>query len=327
MSNINDNVNLGLVNLNIQDGPISTSGFSDYYNDNNFIGAGVDNVIIDSQRCSVLQGSTNFISGKYNCHVIGDYMGHSNYNDATLYGRWSDLKDNTLNIGCYNGMYSWGPIFAERGLKVEYDALFGGENEIRLGSTKYQEYQPNGFLPNTGAPWGGNSVSFIDFDGYMENPLANNGDFKHGWGVRIHNGFDQSSVGGNNDSINLFITSPPGASYSPNLNVEGDVVSFYSSDKRLKNDISSLNNCLPKILKLEPISFEWNDKQNAYKGKDIGLIAQQVKEIAPEIVTERKNGYLAMKYEKVIPLLVGAIQDQQKIIEEMREEINQLKER
>lgn len=111
------------------------------------------------------------------------------------------------------------------------------------------------------------------------------------------------------------------------IKATGDVISFFSSDKRLKNNISSLSNCLPKILKLDPISFEWNDKQDTYKGKDIGLIAQQVKEIAPEIVTERKNGYLAMKYEKVIPLLVGAIQDQQKIIEEMRAEIKELKER
>lgn len=111
------------------------------------------------------------------------------------------------------------------------------------------------------------------------------------------------------------------------IHAAGDVVSFSTSDERLKKDILNLTDCLPKILELDVISFEWNSKQNTYNGKDIGLIAQQVKKIAPEIVTERKNGYLAMKYEKVIPLLVGAIQDQQKIIEEMRAEIKELKER
>jgi hypothetical protein len=138
-------------------------------------------------------------------------------------------------------------------------------------------------------------------------------------------------VGGKVDAVKLEtqlnIISNHNIIASGEIHAAGDIVSFSTSDERLKKDILNLTGCLPKILDLNPISFEWNDKQNTYNGKDIGLIAQQVREIAPEIVTERKNGYLAMKYEKVIPLLVGAIQDQQKIIEEMREEINQLKER
>ena len=125
MSELEDsNILSGTLSL-MQASPNSQPGYSDYYNDNNFIGAGVDNKIIDSQRCSILQGSSNFISGKYNCHVIGDYMGYEGFIDTDSYGTWSQLKDNSFNIGCYNGTYSWGPIYAERGLKVEYDALLG----------------------------------------------------------------------------------------------------------------------------------------------------------------------------------------------------------
>lgn len=115
-----------------------------------------------------------------------------------------------------------------------------------------------------------------------------------------------------------------------NLNVigaiyaEGDVVAFSSSDKRLKNNIVKIDKCLDKVLSLDAIEFDWNEKQGIYEGHDIGLIAQQVQEIAPEIVTKRQNGYLAIKYEKVIPLLVGAIQEQDSKIEGLEKQVQEL---
>ena len=104
MSNLNESINpqLGEFFLRtVGPSPSSSEGFSDYYNDNNFIGGGVDNRIINSQRCSVLQGSTNFIDRKYNCHVIGDYIGRESYStkQAEGFSLWSELRDNTLNIG------------------------------------------------------------------------------------------------------------------------------------------------------------------------------------------------------------------------------------
>jgi hypothetical protein len=109
------------------------------------------------------------------------------------------------------------------------------------------------------------------------------------------------------------------------IHSEGDVVAFYASDERLKDDIVPISGCLEKINKIDAVEFNWNQNQQTYSGHDIGLIAQQIQEIAPEIVTERKNGYLAVKYEKMVPILVGAIKDQQKIINEMRAEIDELK--
>jgi len=54
------------------------------------------------------------------------------------------------------------------------------------------------------------------------------------------------------------------------------------------------------------------------------LIAQQVQKIAPEIVTERSDGYLAMKYEKMVPLLVGAIQEQDVLLDDLESRVNEL---
>lgn len=108
------------------------------------------------------------------------------------------------------------------------------------------------------------------------------------------------------------------------LHCDGDVVAYASSDERLKDNITPLSGCLDKVLSLDAIEFDWNDNQQTYSGHDIGLIAQQVKEIAPEIVTERENGFLAMKYEKVIPLLVGATQEQDLQIQELEKQMKEL---
>ncbi|NDG54082.1 MAG: tail fiber domain-containing protein [Flavobacteriia bacterium] len=107
-----------------------------------------------------------------------------------------------------------------------------------------------------------------------------------------------------------------------NISAEGDIVAFSSSDKRLKENIQPIKNCLNKVLSLDAIEFEWNNKQSTYSGKDVGLIAQQVNKIAPEIVSKRDDGFYAMKYEKIIPLLVGAIKQQSQEIEKLEEELS-----
>ena len=317
--------------------PSSTQGFSDYHDDNNFIGAGVDNQIINSQRCSILQGSSNFISGKYNCHAIGDYMG----TDFITFqaGEYIELQDNSFNIGCYNGTYSWGPMFTKRGLSVTHDAVF--DREVRIGSTRNRNLQPAGFYPNdswiTGAtgPNGehyfGNEVGYLDFDAQLDSNTMT-----ARWGARIHNGFivhdkplgEPDAIVLRDQTSDIFITSDPNKTDKiSNLNVEGDVVAFGSSDERLKDNISLIKDPLGKVLLLDAIEFDWNSKQQAYRGHDLGLIAQQVEAVAPELVITRCDGYKAIKYEKINSLVVGAIKQQQEIIDSMKEELKELKDK
>jgi hypothetical protein len=112
--------------------------------------------------------------------------------------------------------------------------------------------------------------------------------------------------------------------YCDNLFAYGDVVASYSSDERLKNNITPMTNCLEKVLKVNPVEFDWNEKQKAYEGHDIGLIAQDVKKVIPEIVAEKKNGYLGIKYEKLIPVLIGATQEQDAQIQELEKQVQEL---
>lgn len=103
----------------------------------------------------------------------------------------------------------------------------------------------------------------------------------------------------------------------------GDVVAYASSDKRLKNDIIPITDSLGKISKIGGYSFVWNEEtQNIYKGKDYGVIAQEIEEILPELVDTRDNGYKAVKYDKLVSLLIEGIKDLSKQVEELKEKIN-----
>lgn len=80
------------------------------------------------------------------------------------------------------------------------------------------------------------------------------------------------------------------------------------SDARLKHNIRPLVNALDTACQIEPVRFKWNE--NAEKqGYDVGVIAQQILKYYPEAVHQDSNGYLRVDYVKLVPLLLGAIQD------------------
>lgn len=187
--------------------------------------AGSNNTVYDSNYCTVINGSSNYISGRSNTHIIGDDITATGLND-----------DNKFFVGCYNGLECDGPISGAANLTIDGNGTIDG-----------------------------------------------------------------------------------------NLTVGGDITAFASSDERLKENIMPIKKCLDKVLSLDAIEFNWKDGYGTTKDRDIGLIAQQVRKIAPEIVVERNDGYLAMRYEKIIPLLVGATQEQDAQIKELEKQIQEIK--
>ena len=100
----------------------------------------------------------------------------------------------------------------------------------------------------------------------------------------------------------------------------GDIVAFASSDERLKDNLSPISNSLEKVGQLKGYEFDWNDKQEVYAGHDVGVLAQEVEKVVPEIVETREHdGYKAVKYEKLVPLLINAINDLKAEIEELKD--------
>jgi hypothetical protein len=85
-----------------------------------------------------------------------------------------------------------------------------------------------------------------------------------------------------------------------------------SSDRRLKNEILGLEYGLDEVLNLNPVSYVWADtEKNKMEGKQLGFIAQEVKEIMPELVRgeEGKDKYLSLTYDRFAPVLVNAIKE------------------
>ena len=97
-----------------------------------------------------------------------------------------------------------------------------------------------------------------------------------------------------------------------------DIIAFATSDERLKDNKLVIENSLDKVGKLKGYEFDWNDKQDIFEGHDVGVIAQEVEKVLPEVVQTREDGYKAVKYEKLVPLLINAINELKAEIEELK---------
>jgi hypothetical protein len=107
------------------------------------------------------------------------------------------------------------------------------------------------------------------------------------------------------------------------ITATSDVTAFSTSDKQLKDNIILIPNSLEKITKIGGYTFDWNNKQDIYEvgSHDIGVIAQELEEILPEVVITRDNGYKAVKYEKIVPLLIEAIKELKNEVDELKSKI------
>jgi trimeric autotransporter adhesin len=90
------------------------------------------------------------------------------------------------------------------------------------------------------------------------------------------------------------------------------------SDGRLKKNIEPLKSSLDKVMYLQGVSYEWREEENAGRGfnkdRQIGLIAQDVEAVIPELVQTDNQGYKALAYDKMVPVLIEAIKEQQGMI-------------
>ena len=114
-------------------------------------------------------------------------------------------------------------------------------------------------------------------------------------------------------------------SVTGSLSATGNITAFASSDKRLKDNIELIENPLIKINKLNGVTFDWKDGFNDvhnFKGHDIGVIAQDVVPIIPEITKLNEiNGYYGVKYEKLTPLLIEAVKELANKIEKLENKL------
>ena len=105
------------------------------------------------------------------------------------------------------------------------------------------------------------------------------------------------------------------------LHVCDDIVAFYgqSSDISLKENISTLDNPLAKVMQIRGTEYDWKEGNKNYSGHDIGVIAQDIEKVLPEAVSTKPDGTKGVHYNKLIPLLIEAVKDLSNKVDDIKD--------
>lgn len=174
-------------------------------------------------------------------------------------------------------------------------AHFGGDGQIGFGRTNLT----NSFEVNGGVAFHGNHL-------YIKNPDSPSG--YQTWGIVISDANGSYNIG---PTTNI----PPsgGSLRDIYLTIRSDGTTVVdalaqSSDTQLKENITTLDNPLAKLMQLRGVSFEWKDKTKG-TGTKVGLIAQEVETVFPEVVSTDDEGYKSVAYGNLIGVLVESIKE------------------
>ena len=329
---------------------------------------GGSNVIIGDSACSVATGTNNTYNnviigrlagmksyGMSNV-IIGDEAGKANENGlANVVMGKSACCSNTS--GCYN--VAIGATAAFSNTTGDYNVAIGcmagnsnqtGNSNVFIGNMAgYYETGSNKlYIANSTD----NTLIYGEFDnklvkinGSLLPPESNTsydlGNSTHRW--------DGGYIGW------VMINSTYNSSYrlnvSGNAYVGGNIVYTgnltKSSDARLKKEINTINGALDKVLQLRGVTYYWKNREEMATAKgenpdsltydygdnlQIGVIAQELEEVLPELVCTDSQGFKSVDYVGIAPILIEAIKEQQEQIEtlksdkaEMQSQIDELK--
>ena len=107
------------------------------------------------------------------------------------------------------------------------------------------------------------------------------------------------------------------------ITATGDVTAFSTSDKNLKQNIVNIDNSLDKVFKLNGVYYNWTKEaleknNNLVDKKEVGVIAQDVETVLPELVATREDGTKAVRYERMCALLIECVKDLKNQIDELK---------
>ena len=109
------------------------------------------------------------------------------------------------------------------------------------------------------------------------------------------------------------------------IRATGDIYALASSDQRLKENILPISNPIEKIKQIGGYTFNWNDvSKKPTHIEEIGVMAQEVQKVLPQIVREKGDGFLGVDYEKIVALLIEGVKQQQEEIDVLKNEIIKL---
>jgi hypothetical protein len=131
-----------------------------------------------------------------------------------------------------------------------------------------------------------------------------------------------SNDGQNNKGLS-FETSG-NATFGQDVTIKGN---FYTpSDERLKTKIETLTKALQSIDRMRGVRFEYKDQTKYAKGAKIGVIAQELQKVFPEMVTKGADGFLKVDYTQLTAVLIQAVKEQQEQINELKNRLDRQQE-
>jgi hypothetical protein len=146
-------------------------------------------------------------------------------------------------------------------------------------------------------------------------------------------GFD-TSVGGKAHAEPAQCNATPlSNAFSPNANLDGlwkynggTILTSGGSDIRLKKNIEPLTNSLDKVLQLQGVKYDWTEENKNERQATIGLIAQEVEKVVPEVVVEYDmySDLKDIKYSHLTALLIEGMKEQQEQINSLKQTVQEL---
>jgi len=288
------------------------------------VGGGYDNAA-SSSYATVAGGYDSAASG-YSSNVGGGFGNAASGNYATVPGGYNNAAFGTYSFAAgqqaranNDGAFVWADSTAAYFASTAANQfLIRASGGVGIGTTA-----PTHALtvqsPNT------STLRLIGPEFYGQTAKLNFGDANYVYlqedvddGLTIYAGGRTAIMGG---YVGIG-TSAPGYKLDVNGDVNCSGIYRNISDLRYKTNIATIGNALDKVMKLRGINFDWKKSDYpdlAFGGeRQVGFVAQEIEQVLPEVVSKDSKGIYSVAYASVVPLLVEAMKEQQKTIDELK---------
>ena len=216
------------------------------------------------------------------------------------------------NLGVTGTSNFGGAVSMNSSLGVTGTSNFGGAVSMNNNLLVSGNTNINGTLGVTG-------TSLLNGAVTMNNTLGVTGNTTIGGTLTVNN----------NSTLNGTLSVSNSATVGGDMTVYGtghfNGGSFSLSDVSLKTDIVPIDNALDKVMNLNGIYYNWKDTSKFNDKHQVGLIAQDVEQVIPELVDTSLDGIKSVNYAQMVSVLVQAIKEQNTLITQLRNDVDTLK--
>lgn len=287
------------------------SGDADANNYSHPTAAG-DDIDIDT---GALTGAT--VISDLDLNITTNTLGHVTDANGTVSTRTLTLSDLGYTGATNANNYSH-PTFNGDDISIDTGALTGATviSDLDFNVTT----DTNGHVTDANGTVATRTLTLanLGFTGDTDaNNITNNNQLTNGAGYTTYSANQTLNNNSNVHFEGLMVGQTSGATANT-IRCVGDIVAYYSSDEQFKDNIETLEGALDKIKAIRGVRFDWNDKQDVYEGHDIGVVAQEVEAVLPELVHHREhNDSKAVDYVKLTAVLIEAVKELSAKVDEL----------